>query len=74
MILNEDGNELTGEAELHEEHLLLHRCDANVGIGDKMFVIPGHCCSTVNLYNNIYLHNGDSIEDRMIVTARGRSQ
>lgn len=36
-----------------------------------MLLIPGHCCSTVNLHDKIYLVDGDTVIDRIAVTARG---
>ena len=45
-----------------------------VEIGEKAFIIPGHCCSTVNLYDNLYLYSGEIITERLPVTARGKSQ
>ena len=73
-ILDRDGNEISGRIELHEEHLLLYDSGWKPSVGEKAFVIPGHCCSTVNLYDNLYLFSGDSVTERIPVTARGKSQ
>jgi len=54
-----------------EEHFQLHGCTAAVKPGDKMMLIPGHCCSTVNLHDKIYLFEGDTVVGRIPVTARG---
>lgn len=54
-----------------EEHFQLHGCTAKVKPGDKMLLIPGHCCSTVNLHDKIYLFEGDTVTGRISVTARG---
>ena len=40
-------------------------------MGEKLLLIPGHCCSTVNLHDKIYLIDGDKVVGRMAVTARG---
>ena len=42
--------------------------------GDIIRIIPGHCCTTVNLYDWIYLVRDGQIVDRLPVTGRGRSQ
>ncbi len=54
-----------------EEHFQLHHPDRMFRIGERIRLIPGHCCSTVNLYDKIYLTDGDTVVDRIEVTARG---
>ena len=54
-----------------EEHFQLHGFTAEVKPGDKVLLIPGHCCSTVNLHDKIYLIEGDTVVGRIPVTARG---
>ena len=41
--------------------------------GDVMRIIPGHCCTTVNLYDWIYLVRDGLVVDRLPVTGRGHS-
>lgn len=60
--------------EANEEHIKLFGLDKQLNIGDKVRLIPGHCCSTVNLYDKIYLVDGDKVVDRIIVTSRGNSK
>jgi len=74
VVLDESGKAITGRIVLNEEHLKLYDSDWNPSIGDKAFVIPGHCCSTINLYDNLYLYSGDSVTERIPVTGRGKSQ
>lgn len=74
VILDRNGKEISGRIVLNEEHLKLYDSEWKPSIGEKVFVIPGHCCSTVNLYDNLYLYSGDSVTDRIPVTGRGRSQ
>ena len=74
VILDRDGNRIGGRCELNEEHLKLYDSGWSPSVGEKAFVIPGHCCSTVNLYDSIYLFRGDTVTDRIPVTARGMSQ
>ena len=74
IVLDRDGREISGKIVLNEEHLKLYDSAWTPSIGEKVFVIPGHCCSTINLYDNLYLYSGDSVNDRIPVTARGKSQ
>lgn len=54
-----------------EEHFQLHQPDRRFRVGERIRLIPGHCCSTVNLYDKIYLTDGDTVVDRIAITARG---
>lgn len=54
-----------------EEHLQLHDPSKQLKVGDKILLIPAHCCSTVNLHDRIYLVDGDKVVDRLQVSARG---
>lgn len=54
-----------------EEHFQLHGYTGKGKVGDKILLIPAHCCSTVNLHDKIYLVDGDQVIDRIPVTARG---
>ncbi len=53
-----------------EEHFQLHGYAGEEKIGDRLRLIPAHCCSTVNLHDKIYLVDGDKVIDRIPVTAR----
>jgi len=54
-----------------EEHLQLHGYTGAEDVGEKLRLIPGHCCSTINLHDKIYLVDGETVVDRIPVTARG---
>ena len=54
-----------------EEHFQLHRPSASLKAGDRVKLIPGHCCSTVNLHDKIYLINKGKTVNRFNITARG---
>lgn len=58
---------------LSEEHTAFYG-PHSLKVGDQVKVIPGHCCSTVNLYDEMYLVDGDTIIDRIPVTSRGKSR
>lgn len=53
-----------------EEHFQLHHPSIPLKVGDKVKLIPGHCCSTVNLHPCIYLVEDDRVVDRLPITAR----
>lgn len=54
-----------------EEHLQLHNPTKKLSIGEKIMLIPAHCCSTVNLHDRIYVVDDEKVVNRFIVTARG---
>ena len=54
-----------------EEHFQLHDYTENTAVGEKIRLIPSHCCSTVNLHDKIYLVDGDTVVDRIWITAKG---
>jgi len=54
-----------------EEHFQLHGYTEQTAVGEKIRLIPAHCCSTVNLYDKIYLVDGDTVVDRILITAKG---
>ena len=53
-----------------EEHFQLHGYSESKKLGEQLLLIPGHCCSTVNLHDKIYIVDGDKVIDRIAVTAR----
>ena len=73
-VLAPDSRRLPGRCELNEEHLKLYGSGAGLRPGDKVRIVPGHCCSTVNLYDSLYLFSGDRVTERLVITARGKSQ
>ena len=59
------------EVRANEEHVHLRGYSEDVSVGDRVLLIPGHCCSTVNLHDKIYLVDGERVVDRLLITARG---
>ena len=55
-----------------EEHIRITLPAHNYKIGDKIFLIPGHCCTTVNLYDKIHLIRGNEVIGVVEVTSRGK--
>lgn len=57
-----------------EEHFRLIRPERQLRVGEKLRLIPGHCCSTLNLYDWIYVVEDGRVVNRLRVTARGGSR
>ena len=57
-----------------EEHFQLANPSSSPAVGSKVRLIPGHCCSTVNLYDKLYIVDGNRVIDRLEITARGKSR
>lgn len=67
---------------LSEEHTVFYG-EHSFQVGDMVQVIPGHCCSTVNLFDEMYLVSRTTeneqiqdavIEDCLPVVSRGRAR
>jgi 3-hydroxy-D-aspartate aldolase len=57
-----------------EEHSQFTGNAVDYKIGDRLHLIPSHCCTTVNLYDYIYLMRQGKVEDRVPVLSRGKSR
>lgn len=59
---------------LNEEHgvLDLSACKTKPQIGDRLRIIPNHCCVVTNLFDEVVLISGDRIVEITPVAARGR--
>ena len=68
-----EGVEMSG---LSEEHGKMVVSDENVTLnpGDKLEILPSHCCTTVNLHDRYYGIRNDIVESVWEIAARGRSQ
>lgn len=58
--------------EMSEEHVGIYT-DAAEKVGDKLKLIPSHCCTTINLYDWLYLVRGNEVTDRIPIVGRGKS-
>ena len=65
--LAEDGAE---KITASEEHFQIHGYTGAKKVGEKLCLIPGHCCSTINLHDKIYLVDGEKVVYRIPITAR----
>jgi len=60
---------------LSEEHGLIRvNPESKIEVGDKLELIPSHCCTTVNLHDQYYGVRNDRLEVVWPVSARGKSQ
>lgn len=64
----------TLEPDMSEEHCAIYGRDLPQKVGDRMLLIPSHCCTTVNLYDHIYFVRKGEVADRVPVTGRGHSR
>lgn len=83
LVMTLDGRPVAARLEVNEEHLkLFPAADASpeslkasdLKLGEKLLLIPGHCCSTVNLFDRLYLFKDGKITDRLQISARGCSR
>lgn len=67
------GLELTG---LSEEHGKMEVSNNQIPLkpGDKLEILPTHCCTTVNLHDRYYGIRDNMVECCWEITARGRAQ
>jgi len=56
---------------LNEEHGYVE-IDGPVRVGEKVWVVPSHCCATVNLHDEIWYGRGGRVEGSWQVAARGK--
>jgi D-serine deaminase-like pyridoxal phosphate-dependent protein len=62
---------------LSEEHGILELADpgaVQLNPGDKIRLVPSHCCTNVNLYDALYVIQDGALVDIWPIAARGRAQ
>jgi D-serine deaminase-like pyridoxal phosphate-dependent protein len=61
---------------LNEEHGFLNLTQAGLRlrVGDKVQVIPNHCCSVSNLFDEVHVVQGSDVLESYPVAARGKSR
>ena len=62
------------DTDMSEEHIRVMLPDHGYAVGDKLRFIPGHGCTTVNLYDRIYLFRGEDVIGLAEVVSRGKSR
>jgi len=61
------------DSDMSEEHITHNLPDHNYQVNDQVYYIPGHCCTNVNLFDQIYLVKDDEVIRTMMITSRGKS-
>ena len=56
---------------LNEEHGYVETDDPG-RVGEKVWVVPSHCCATVNLHDEIWYGRRGRVEGSWQVVARGK--
>lgn len=64
----------TYAVEMSEEHCAIYGKNLSQKVGDRMLLIPSHCCTTVNLHDYIYFVRKGQVVDRVPITGRGHSR
>ena len=59
---------------MSEEHGQVAAPGHTAKVGDKLRYIPGHCCTTINSHDIMYLVDGDEVVDIWQITSRGKAQ
>jgi D-serine deaminase-like pyridoxal phosphate-dependent protein len=54
-----------------EEHTIVRTPDHHHRIGDRVRMIPSHCCATSNLHAQMIVHDGEQVIDIWPISARG---
>ena len=60
-------------AALSEEHGLVAASGAKPRPGERLVVVPSHCCTTVNLHDTLYGIRSNTVECVWQIEARGRT-
>ena len=58
---------------MSEEHGQITAPGHSCRINDKIRYIPGHCCTTINSHDRIYVVDGDDVTDVWMIASRGKS-
>lgn len=56
-----------------EEHTAFYNPQRKLEIGDQVAFYPGHCCTTVNTFDFLYVARGDEVLGRWAIEGRGKS-
>lgn len=59
---------------MSEEHSAFTLANHGLQVGDRVHLVPGHCCTTMNLNDFFYFTQGGKVVDRVPVTSRGKSK
>ena len=57
-----------------EEHTTILVSDHGLQPGDKLLYVPGHCCTTINTFDKVYVAEKGVVTDCWDITSRGKAQ
>jgi len=69
-----EGLVVQGLSEEHGKLLAEHPDQIDLSIGDRVRMIPSHCCTTMNLHDRLYVTRDGKLVDIWPIAARGRAQ
>lgn len=58
---------------MSEEHGQITAPGHTCRLNDKIRYIPGHCCTTINSHDRLYVADGDDVVDVWTIESRGKS-
>jgi D-serine deaminase-like pyridoxal phosphate-dependent protein len=73
LILDYPDARIYGLSEEHG-HVDFSRCARKPDIGERVTILPNHCCVVSNLFDQVFGTRGQDVEVTWPVAARGRSQ
>lgn len=59
--------------QMSEEHATITCAGHSCRLNDKICYIPGHCCTTFNMHDYVYVVEDDEVVDKWSVVSRGKS-
>ena len=62
------------ELSFSEEHTTILVSGSDLKPGDKLLYVPGHCCTTINTFDKVYVAENDQVIDCWDITSRGKAQ
>ena len=62
------------ELSFSEEHTTILARDHGLKPGDKLLYVPGHCCTTINTFDKVYVAEKGTVTDCWDITSRGKAQ
>jgi D-serine deaminase-like pyridoxal phosphate-dependent protein len=57
---------------MNEEHGYCELNGPAPKVGEKIWAVPSHCCTTVNMHDELWYGRGGKVEGKWKVAARGR--
>lgn len=62
------------ELSFSEEHTTILVANSDLKPGDHLLYVPGHCCTTINTFDKVYVAENGIVTDCWDITSRGKAQ